>query len=209
MASRVMNWNAQPIPYEVALRIGWNLPQDVVGAGVYGGMVKRNENGQIVIGDEWPEDNIQVPAHNQRHVTGPYLDYSKLTEKNRGYSAIAHVIMAGDAVALREMLNNAKDTKALANLVMTGGARPLHMCGMSRGGDASSLVEILIAAGADVNSKDNYELTPMDRLASNLVHGNPILKEAGAKTSASLPNGVPEWDTDEFNYVGHGELPEF
>ena len=60
-------------------------------------------------------------------------------------------------------------TKALANLVMTGGARPLHMCGMSRGGDASSLVEILIAAGADVNSKDNYELTPMDRLASNLV----------------------------------------
>ena len=40
---------------------------------------------------------------------------------------------------------------------MTGGARPLHMCGMSRGGDASSLVEILIAAGADVNSKDNYE----------------------------------------------------
>ena len=30
----LMAWNAQPIPYNVALQIGWNLPADVVGAGV-------------------------------------------------------------------------------------------------------------------------------------------------------------------------------
>ena len=38
MSGPNMSWNNEPIPYETALRIGWNLPIDVVGAGVYGGM---------------------------------------------------------------------------------------------------------------------------------------------------------------------------
>ena len=87
-ATRVMNWNSQPIPYATALRIGWNLPQDVVGAGVYGGMVKRDDKGTIVVGDEWPENNIAIPAHNPVHGTGPYLDFTKFTENNRGYTAV-------------------------------------------------------------------------------------------------------------------------
>ena len=211
--ARVMNWNSEPIPYAMALRIGWNLPQDVVGAGVYGGIVKRQENGDIIVGDEWPEDNVQVPAHNQVHPTGPYLDFSKLTEKNRGYTAIAHVIMAGDVVQLEQMLEKAgKDASKLANLVMTGGARPLHMCGMSRGGDASKLVNALIAHGADVNAKDNYELTPVDRLASNSVAGNRLLREHGAVASSQISKGVPNWEDVEFNYNvvdGYGEVPNF
>merc|ERR1719231_1674183 len=91
----MMAWNKEPIPYAVALRIGWNLPMDVVGAGVYGGIAKRDASGRIVVGDEWPEDNRAPPAHNPVHSTGPFLDYSKLTQENRGYPKIATLIMTG------------------------------------------------------------------------------------------------------------------
>jgi hypothetical protein len=51
--ARKMNWNQQDIPYSIALQIGWNLPQDVVGAVVYGGIVKRHsKTGAIIVGDE-------------------------------------------------------------------------------------------------------------------------------------------------------------
>merc|ERR1712151_332638 len=76
-----MQWNNQLIPYFVALQIGWNLPQDVVGAGVYGGVVKRNPTGKIIIGDEWPENNLKPPAHNPVHSKGPFLDYDKFTKE--------------------------------------------------------------------------------------------------------------------------------
>merc|ERR1719161_2162160 len=88
-ADGMMKWNQEPIPVTVALHIGWNLPIDVVGAGVYGGIVKRDVDGGILIGDEWPEDNRAPPAHNPVHSRGPYLDFSKYTSKNRGYTKIA------------------------------------------------------------------------------------------------------------------------
>merc|ERR1712007_366514 len=97
------------------------------------------------------------------------------------------------------------ERKKLANVVMTGGARPLHMCGMGRGGDTSDLIQVLLKYGADVNAKDNYEYTPMDRLASNSVRGNAILKTHGAVHGRQLPRGVPQWDSDEFAYLGLGE----
>lgn len=207
-ATRVMNWNSEPIPYATALRIGWNLPHDVVGAGVYGGMVKRDDKGTIVVGDEWPENNLAIPAHNPVHSTGPYLDFAKYTEDNRGYSPIAHVIMAGDVEGLDAMLASQETPShatRLANLVMTGGARPLHMCGMSRGGDASPLVAVLLKHGADVNAKDNYELTPFDRLASNSVAGNRVLRDAGAMEGQRLPQGVPDWSDAAYKW-GSGDV---
>jgi hypothetical protein len=210
----IMKWNAEPIPYQVALQIGWNLPMDVVGAGVFGGIVKRDGKGKIIIGDEWPEDNLQPPAHNPVHSTGPYLDYSKLTPQNRGYSMIARVISdsrRGDASQLEDLfqrLPNDAERRKLANLVMTGGARPLHMCGMGRGGDTSALIEVLIKYGADVNAKDNYEYTPMDRLSSNSVAGNRILGSHGGVSGRQLPRGLPAWDSDEFDYLGPGEADD-
>jgi len=204
----MMNWNKEPIPYQTALQIGWNLPMDVVGAGVYGGIVKRDTNGSIIIGFEWPENNRAPPAHNPVHAMGPYLDFSKLTHQNRGYTHIANVIIEGRVdrlEALLQSLSSQHDQQRLANLVMTGGARPLHLCGMSRGGDASELIKILIKYGADVNAKDNYELTPMDRLSSNSVVGTEILKRHGAIVGRKLPRGVPFWDSDEFAYAGVGE----
>ena len=127
--------------------------------------------------------------------------------------------------ALLESL--ADQRKRLANLVMTGGARPLHsasesrvpelfyllrlvlrladslllflsslslhtVCGMSRGGDASALITTLVKHGADVNAKDNYEMTPMDRLSSNSVLGNAVLRKHGAVSGSQLPRGAPQ-----------------
>jgi len=206
--ARMMRWNKQPIPVEVALQIGWNLPIDVVGAGVYGGIVKRDEAGRVMIGDEWPENNRAPPAHNPVHGTGPYLDFSKFTPGNRGYAHIASVIMTGNAVKLDALLQSAgneSERAKLANIVMTGGARPLHMCGMSRGGDASELIKTLVKHGADVNAKDNYELTPVDRLSSNFVSGNEVLRNHGAIPGHQAPAGVPRWDSDAFVYAGPGE----
>merc|ERR1719265_14152 len=206
---QMMTWNNEPIPVQTALMIGWNLPMDVVGAGVYGGIVKRDESGKVIIGDEWPENNQCPPAHNPVHSKGPSLDYSKFTSQNRGYTKIALVIMSGSASALEDIFQKTEESERskLANLVMAGGARPLHMCGMSRGGDASDMVAVLMKYGADVNAKDNYELTPIDRLASNAVRGNQLLKSRGAVSGRKLPKGQPLWDSSEFTYSGpHEEL---
>ena len=118
----------------------------MVGAGVYGGIVKREAvTGKILPGDECPENNLSPPAHNPVHSTGPYLDWSKLTRENRGYSHIANLIQEGDASKVEALLKSAgdeADRRKLANLVMTGGARPLHMCGMGRGGDTTAIIKV-------------------------------------------------------------------
>merc|ERR1712178_617753 len=204
----IVNWNQEQIPVPTALQIGWNLPMDVVGAGVYGGIAKRDATGKIIVGDEWPENNLAPPAHNPVHSKGPFLDYSYLTSTNRGYSHIALLIQKGDTKAVEELfeqVGNDTDRKVLANLVMAGGARPLHMCGMGRGGDTTALIDILIRHGADVNAKDNYEYTPMDRLSSNSVSGNALLQKHGAVRGRQLSPGQPQWDSGDFAYGGVGE----
>jgi hypothetical protein len=201
--------------------------------------VKRSSEGSIVVGDEWPEDNYAPPAHNPVHSTGPFLDFSKFTESNRGYTAIARAIISGDADKLDAMfapLASDDQRRRLANLVMTGGARPLHMCGMSRGGDSTPLIAVLLKHGAEVrpppprakcpspcrhqprahaslwgrcvrqvNALDNYELTPVDRLASNHVHGNALLKEHGGVSGRQLRGKVPDWTSETLAYNGPGE----
>lgn len=207
-----MRWNNEPIPVATALRIGWNLPMDVVGSGVYGGVAKRDAEGRVIIGDEWPENNRAPPSHNPVHARGPYLDFSAFSMKNQGYTQIAHLVMNNQVDAMKALFSKLDDDskrRRLANLVMTGGARPLHMCGMSRGGDSSELIEVLISNGADVNAMDNYELSPVDRLASNAVGGNHVLRKHGAKSGRELKQGAPKWESDEFVYSGPGNVPEF
>jgi len=199
-----MRWNDQPIPLEVARRVGWHPSTDMVGAGVYGGVVKRDSTGKILVGDEWPEDNCAPPAHNPVSSSGPYLDYSKYTPANRGYSVISTLIIDGNASRLDALFNSIDsetDRRSLANLVMTGGARPLHMCGMSYGADAAELVKVLIKHGADVNAKDNYSMTPIDRLGSNAVTGASILKKHGAVSGFMLSPELPDWQSDDFVFT--------
>lgn len=63
--------------------------------------------------------------------------------------------------------------------VSTGGARPLHLCGMSRRGQASAA--LLVARGAEVDALDTYGYTPLMRMASNnLPEGAVALLNGGA-----------------------------
>jgi len=67
----------------------------------------------------------------------------------------------------------------LVNDVTTGGAQPLHMCGMSQNNQAAVLPLVLF--GADLEALDTYGMTPLHRMASNnLAEGARWLLEAGA-----------------------------
>merc|ERR1712087_679008 len=76
----------------------------------------------------------------------------------------------------------AKDP-TLVEEISTGGARPLHMCGMSARNQKST--QTLIDAGADVEALDTYGYTPLHRMASNnLAVGAEALLAAGADPNA-------------------------
>lgn len=86
------------------------------------------------------------------------------------------------------------DFPELASEVSTGGATPLHTCGMSRRGEQST--QTLIDAGADIEALDTYGYTPLHRMASNnLAIGFEALRKAGADirraTEAPYPGSTP------------------
>merc|ERR1711871_627634 len=67
----------------------------------------------------------------------------------------------------------------LTNDVATGGATPLHTCGMSQRNQYATAY--VIAQGGDIESIDTYGFTPLHRMASNnLAVGAKALLEAGA-----------------------------
>lgn len=67
----------------------------------------------------------------------------------------------------------------LVNDITTGGAQPLHMCGMSK--NKQHAVKYLVEHGADIEALDTYGMTPLHRMASNnLAAGAKMLLEAGA-----------------------------
>lgn len=139
---------------------GFDPYADTVGPGIYGGEVERDPNsGEVVVG-------AQYQNHNPR--PGPVY-------KGTGYSLISKAIQAGPetvAAVLRDFPN-------LANDISTGGATPLHTCGMSRQGQLST--QVLIDAGASVDALDTYGMTPLQRMASNnLAVGARALLAAGA-----------------------------
>jgi len=137
---------------------GFDPYADTVGAGIYGGSVKRYDNGEIVIGQQYQN-------HNER--PGPVYD-------GKGYSLMSKAIHAGPE-KVKEIL---KDFPELKEEVSTGGARPLHVCGMSKNGQLST--QILIDAGADIHAIDTYNYNALHRMASNnLEIGGEALVRAG------------------------------
>jgi len=138
---------------------GFDPYADTVGAGIYGGSVKRDEStGEVIIGQQY---------QNHNHVPGPVYD-------GTGYSMMAKAIHSGPET-VKKILN---DFPALKEEVSTGGARPLHVCGMSNKGQLST--QILIDAGADIYAQDTYGYTPLHRMASNnLAVGGEALVRAG------------------------------
>jgi hypothetical protein len=137
---------------------GFDPYSDSVGAGIYGGNVQRHEDGSIVIGQQYQN-------HNER--PGPVYD-------GTGYSLMSQAIHKGPDT-VKQVLTDFPD---LVNEVTTGGARPLHICGMSQRGQYST--QTLIDAGADLHVLDTYNYNALHRMASNnLDVGATALVNAG------------------------------
>ncbi len=141
---------------------GWDPEADTVGAGIYSGRVKRDASGAVVYG-------AQYAGHNPR--PGPVY-------AGGGYTDIARAIQVGPQAVAALLAAGADPDEE-----QTGGARPLHTCGMSQRGQRS--VRVLLGAGASVDAVDTYGYTPLHRMASNnLADGARALIEAGADVNA-------------------------
>lgn len=138
---------------------GFDPYRDTVGPGIYGGSVRRDSAGNIVIGQQYQN-------HNPR--PGPVYD-------GTGYSPMSRALHSGKQ-AVEALLDKQPE---LVNEISTGGATPLHMCGMSRG--AQMLTELIISRGGDIEAVDTYGYKPLHRMASNnLAIGAQALLRAGA-----------------------------
>jgi hypothetical protein len=137
---------------------GFDPYADTVGPGIYGGSVKRDSSGKVVIGQQYQN-------HNNR--PGPVYD-------GQGYSLMSKAIHMGPE-KVKEILT---DFPELKDEISTGGATPLHMCGMSRSGQLST--QVLIDANANIYAQDTYGYTALHRMASNnLEIGAEALVRAG------------------------------
>lgn len=145
---------------------GFDPYTNKVGPGIYGGNVKRDENGQVVIGQQY---------QNHNHRPGPVY-------AGNGYSLMSRAIHAGEE-KVKELL---KQRPELVDDIYTGGARPLHVCGMSRKGQLAT--QALIDAGADLHVLDTYNYNALHRMASNdLEIGGEALVKAGIDPNYKPP----------------------
>ncbi|KAL3803476.1 hypothetical protein HJC23_014024 [Cyclotella cryptica] len=165
---------------------GFDPYKDSVGPGIYGGIVqRRHESGEIVIGRQYQNHN---PRPGPVYAGGGYAPSTLMLDDVAG--------------KLNTLLEKFPD---LVNDVTTGGAQPLHMCGMSRGKQRA--VRALVERGADIEALDTYGMTPLHRMASNnLAEGARMLLEAGAdvlhvgevgETAASIARGSAAYDVLE------------
>jgi hypothetical protein len=138
---------------------GFDPYKDSAGAGIYGGIVKRSESGGILIGKQYQNHN---PRPGPVYAGGGYTPSSLMLDDING--------------KLIPLLDKFPE---LVNDVTTGGAQPLHTCGMSRNNQIA--VSALVERGADLEALDTYGMTPLHRMASNnLAVGANMLLEAGA-----------------------------
>lgn len=143
---------------------GFDPYADTVGAGIYGGNVKRDENGNVIIGKQYKNHNPYP---------GPVYD-------GTGYTLMSKAVHTGDPKKVAVLL---KKQPELVQEVSTGGATPLHTAGMSRRGQM--VTDTLIEFGGDIEAVDSYGYRPLHRMASNdLAVGAEALLKAGAQWNA-------------------------
>jgi hypothetical protein len=161
-------------------REGFDPYADSVGAGIYSGTVKRRESGAVVIGEQYQNHN---PTPGPVYAGGGYTPVSQAIAKFR---AEAKQKGGAAATSLAKLLDRFPD---LVNDVSTGGALPLHTCGMS--GDNQHAAAFLVSRGADIEGLDTYGFTPLHRMASNnLAVGARAVLEAGAEPAGLAGAGV-------------------
>ena len=149
---------------------GLDADSDSVGPGIYGGIVERAAQGEIIIGQQYEQHNS---------LPGPVY-------AGGGYTELSEAIRTGpEAVAALLSLHPER-----AHEISTGGATPLHVCGMSPVGQHSMRVVIdALSAGADIDAVDTWGYTPLQRCSTNnLAIGAQALLEAGA--SHTRPSGT-------------------
>lgn len=154
---------------------GFDPYADSVGPGIYGGRVKRDpRTGEIVIGKQYQNHN---PRPGPVYAGGGYAPIAEALSNFAPYHLKQYNSpQAADQHRLVYLLRKYPD---LVNDVTTGGAQPLHMCGMSQRNQAAVLPLVLF--GADLEALDTYGMTPLHRMASNnLPEGARWLLEAGA-----------------------------
>lgn len=152
-------------------REGFDPYADSVGAGIYSGRVERNENSAVVWGRQYQNHNTRP---------GPVYAGGGYTPMSLAISEF-HDSKKTEDSGLSKLLTSYPD---LANDVATGGAQPLHTCGMSRRNQMAT--EFLISRGADIEALDTYGYTPLHRMASNnLAVGALALLQAGADPFAA------------------------
>jgi len=161
---------------------GFDPYADSVGAGIYGGRVKRDaSNGAVVIG-------AQYQNHNTR--PGPVYAGGGYTPVSAAIASFAKELRSGEAdsedtTTLGKLLHAFPD---LVNDVSTGGATPLHTCGMSQTNQLAT--KFIIEKGGDIEALDTYGYTPLDRMASNnLAVGARALIAAGADPRSAHGGG--------------------
>jgi hypothetical protein len=141
---------------------GFDPVRDTVGPGIYSGKVLKDERGNIVIGRQYQNHN---PYPGPVYAGGGYTDMADAIHK--GPDAVVQLL---------------KRYPESAQEISTGGATPLHTCGMSRRGQLST--QILIDAGGEIEALDCYGYTPLHRIASNnLAIGAQALLQAGANVN--------------------------
>ena len=146
---------------------GFDSAADTVGPSIYGGSVQRDSNGSVIYSTQYQE--------NDHHKPGPVYD-------GCGYSLMSRAIHVGPS-KVTELLHAYPQ---LIEEVSTGGATPLHVCGMSERGQHCT--QTLVDAGADIHALDSYDYNALHRMASNdLEIGAQVLVEAGVD-----PNGKVE-----------------
>lgn len=155
-------------------REGFDPYADSVGAGIYSGTVKRREgDGSVIIG-------AQYQNHNPR--PGPVYSGGGYTPVSQAIAVFHREFQRGkdeSETTLGRLLDRYPD---LVNDVSTGGATPLHTCGMSQ--ENQHATAFIIARGGDVAAVDTYGFTPLTRMASNnLAVGASALLSFGADPS--------------------------
>jgi len=114
------------------------------------------------------------------YVENLYRVMDKLDERNSNIPLIQAI--SGENVDMNKVNQLLKDPKINVNQVDYAGNTPLHFAGY----EDAKLVQLLLAAGADVNAKDQYGSTPL--LIAIKEHNHEVVKlllDAGADVNIS------------------------